>query len=89
MLPIITVVEGDEQIVLAGQRSENPIKFRVTNSEGEALVGARVDFAALGLAGGSLLSTTDFGLIDSSSPESILELNTDSQGEIEVYYVAP
>ena len=82
--PVIEVIAGQNQEIYNGERTREPLVFRVTQagtSPPVPLVGAPVTLAHLGLLGS--VQTLDGDLLASS-----LTLKTDSNGEVAVHFKA-
>lgn len=79
--PVVTLVSGDNQEVYNGQRTAEPLVFKVTSDGSTPLVGAPVTLEHLGLLGS--VESLDGDLLASS-----LNLTTDSNGEVAVHFKA-
>ncbi len=79
--PVVDLVSGSGQTIFNGQRTEDPLVFKVTSDGTTPLVGAPVTLAHLGLLGS--VETLDGDRLASS-----LTLTTDSNGEVSVHFKA-
>jgi hypothetical protein len=79
--PVVTLVSGSGQWVYNGQRTNDPLVFKVTSDGTAPLVGAPVTLEHLGLLGS--VETLDGDRLASS-----LILTTDSNGEVSVHFKA-
>jgi hypothetical protein len=79
--PVVTLVSGSGQWVYNGQRTKDPLVFKVTSDGTAPLVGAPVTLEHLGLLGS--VETLDGDRLATS-----LTLTTDSNGEVSVHFKA-
>jgi hypothetical protein len=79
--PVVTLISGSGQTVYNGQRTKDPLVFKVSSDGTTPLVGAPVTLEHLGLLGS--VETLDGDRLASS-----LTLTTDSNGEVSVHFKA-
>lgn len=79
--PVVTLVSGSNQTIYNGQRTKDPLVFKVTSDGTTPLVGAPVTLEHLGLLGS--VETLDGDRLATS-----LTLTTDSNGEVSVHFKA-
>lgn len=79
--PVVTLVSGDAQTIYNGQRTPEPLVFKLTSDGSTPLVGAPVTLEHLGLKG-------SVQTVDGKTLSSSLILLTDSNGEVSVFFKA-
>lgn len=79
--PVVTFVSDNTQTIFNGQRTPEPLVFKVTEDGSTPLVGAPVTLEHLGLLG-------SVKTLDGKTLSSSIILKTDSNGEVSVYFKA-